>query len=373
MRTLEVKGIKVHVEDEELEKALAEPEPEPEITEEDATLLLKELEEWLTAGRLQVLNKASKELRKQMIVGVGDAAPQIPRGAGAVGPAAAGVSSGVVAAPNLPAWLSGSPQAQAAAQQIAVANMVEALVGQLAPVLEEFAAKLAEWVSSVAEGLFKTISEVAEKIAAAQEKLGEKMGEVVERLESVAEKLPAAEGALEEGVVEELPPLPEEVAPAEETPSPAPEGAAPVGEGGEVPPAPEAGEVAPPPEEEAKAMPAASDVSGVLFSPQFLAAFARHLSQMTKNILEAQARKAQTPTETLPKPQSAFEIAEVVASSIRKGNPIIRIERDMTAPVETAKAPEGKGAKVAEQIEGAAKDEEVKKHLKGAARKAGEG
>jgi len=120
-------------------------------------------------------------------------------------------------------------------------------------------------------------------------------------------------------------------------------------------------------------MPAASDVSGVLFSPQFLAAFARHLSQMTKNILEAQARKAQTPTETLPKPQSAFEIAEVVASSIRKGNPIIRIERDMTAPVETAKAPEGKGAKVAEQIEGAAKDEEVKKHLKGAARKAGEG
>jgi len=374
MRTLEVKGIKVHVEDEELEKALAEPEPE--ITEEDATLLLKELEEWLTAGRLQVLNKASKELRKQMIVGVGDATPQIPRGAGAVGPAAAGVSSGVVAAPNLPAWLSGSPQAQAAAQQIAVANMVEALVGQLAPVLEEFAAKLAEWVSSVAEGLFKTISEVAEKMAAAQEKLGEKMGEVVERLESVAEKLPAAEGAPE--AVEELPPLPEEVAPApaEEIPSPAAEEAAPAGEGGEIPAAPEApeaGEVAPPPEEETKAMPAAPDVSGALFSPQFLAAFARHLSQMTKNILEAQARKAQTPTETLPKPQSAFEIAEVVASSIRKGHPIARMERDMTAPVETAKAPKGEGAKVAEQIEGAAKDEEVKKHLKEAAKKAGEG
>jgi len=373
MRTFEIKGIKVHVEDEELEKALAEPEPE--ITEEDATLLLKELEEWLTAGRLQVLNKASKELRKQFVGG--DAAPAVPRGAGVVGPAAAGVSSGVVAAPNLPAWLSGSPQAQAAAQQIAVANMVEALVGQLAPVLEEFAAKLAEWVSSVAEGLFKTISEVAEKIAAAQEKLSEKMGEVVERLESVAEKLPAAEGAPEE-VVEELPPLPEEVAPAEETSPPAAEAeeAAPAGEGGEVPAAPEApeaGGVAPPPEEETKAMPAASDVSGVLFSPQFLAAFARHLSQMTKNILEAQARKAQTPTETLPKPQSAFEIAEVVASSIRKGNPIARIKRDMTAPVETARAPEEKGAEVAEQIEGAAKDGEVKKPLKEAAKKAGEG
>jgi hypothetical protein len=384
MKTFEIKGIKVHVEDEEMAKSLLEseqkpePAPEPEVDERDAEVLLKELEEWLAAGRSQVLNKAQKELRKQW-VGVGDAAPQVPRGAGVVGPQAA--STGVVAAPNVPSWLSGVPQAQAAAQQIAVGSLIEAIVGQLAPVLEKFAAQLAEWVSTVAEGLFRTISEVAERMAEAQEKLGEKLTEVSERLEAVAEKLPegaAGETLFPEEALPEVPPV-EGVPPAAEEAAPPAEG---VGE--EVVPAEGgAGEEVPTPppaevEEEAKSIVAptapqpAPDVPSALFSPQFLAAFARHLSQMTKEVLETQTRKAQTEPRTV-KPQSALEIADVIASALRKSQQNKgKVETDLTAPVTTAAAPEGEGAKVAEQIKGAAKDEAVRKHLEEAKKEAGD-
>jgi hypothetical protein len=367
MKTFEIKGIKVHVEDEEMAKSLVEAEPEPEVDEKDAEVLLKELEEWLTAGRSQVLNKAQKELRKQW-VGVGDAAPQVPRGAGVVGPQAA--STGIVAAPNVPSWLSGVPQAQAAAQQIAVGSLIEAVVGQLGPVLEEFAAKLAEWVSTVAEGLFRTISDVAERMAEAHEKLGEKLTEVSEKLEAVAEKLP--EGVGETPLPEALPEMPpvEEVPPAAEEVAPPAEGvgeeAAPAeaGPGGEEVPTP------PPPEaeEEAKSIAAPApqptpDVTAALFSPQFLAAFARHLSQMTKEVIDTQTRKAQ-PEPRAVKPQSALEIADAIASTLRKSQQTKgKVETDLTAPVKTAAAPEGEGAKVAEQIKGAAKDEAVRKHL----------
>jgi hypothetical protein len=381
MKTFEIKGIKVHVEDEEMAKSILEserkpePEPEPEVDERDAEILLKELEEWLAAGRSQVLSKAQKELRKQW-VGVGDAAPQVPRGAGVVGPQAA--STGIVAAPNVPSWLSGVPQAQAAAQQIAIGSLIEAIVGQLAPVLEEFAAKLAEWVSTVAEGLFRTISEVAERMAEAQEKLGEKLVEVSEKLEAVVEKLP--EGAGEPALPEALPEVPavEEVPPAAEEAVPPAEGvgeAVPAegGAGEEVPPTPPA-EV----EEEAKSIAApttpqlASDIPAALFSPQFLAAFARHLSQMTKEVIETQTRKSQ-PEPRAVKPQNALEIADVIASTLRKSQQNKgKVETDLTAPVKTAAAPEGKGAEVAEQIKGAAKDEAVRKHLEEAKKEVGD-
>jgi hypothetical protein len=372
MKTFEIKGIKVHVEDEEMAKSLIEAEPEPEVDEKDAEVLLKELEEWLAAGRSQVLNKAQKELRKQF-VGIGDSIPQVPRGAGVVGPQAA--STGIVAAPNIPSWLSGVPQAQAAAQQIAIGSLVEAVVGQLGSVLEEFAAKLAEWVSTVAESLFRTISEVAERMAEAHEKLGEKLAEVSEKLESVAEKLP--EGAGETPLPEALPEVPpvEEVPPAAEEAAPPAEEAAPevgAGEGVPTPPPAEAEE-----EEEAKSLAAPApqptpDVTGVLFSPQFLAAFARHLSQMTKEVIETQTRKAQ-PEPRAVKPQSAFEIADVIASTLRKSQQTKgKVEVDLTSPVKTAAAPESEGAKVAEQIKGAAKDEAVRKHLEEAKKKAGD-
>ncbi len=384
MKTFEIKGIKVHVEDEEMAKSILEPEqkpePQPEVDERDAEVLLKELEEWLAAGRSQVLNKAQKELRKQW-VGIGDAAPQVPRGAGVAGPQAA--STGIVAAPNVPSWLSGVPQAQAAAQQIAIGSLVEAIVGQLAPVLEEFAAKLAEWVSTVAEGLFRTISEVAERMAEAQEKLGEKLTEVSERLEAVAEKLP--EGAGEVSLPEALP----EVPPVEEVPpaAAAEEAAPPVeGVGGEAAPAEVEGGAGeevptPPPEEEAKSIAAPTapemvpDVPAALFSPQFLAAFARHLSQMTKEVLETQTRKAQTEPRAV-KPQSALEIADMIASTFRKSQQTKgKVQTDLTAPVETAAAPESEGPKVADQIKGAAKDDTVRKPLEEAekdAKKAGD-
>jgi hypothetical protein len=377
MKTFEIKGIKVHVEDEEIAKSLTEPEPETEteVDEKDAEVLLKELEEWLDAGRLQVLNKAQKELRKQF-VGIGDSIPQVPRGAGVAGPQAA--STGIVAAPNIPSWLSGVPQAQAAAQQIAVGSLIEAVVGQLSPLLEEFAAKLAEWVSTVAEGLFRTISEVAERMAEAQEKLGEKLTDVSEKLEAVAEKLPedVGEAPLPEALPE-VPPVPvEEVPPAAEETAPPAEGvgeeAAPeVGAGEEVPAPPPAEE-----EREAKSIaaptPPTPEVTSALFSPQFLAAFARHLSQMTKEVIDTQTRKSQVEPHTA-KPQSALEIADVIASTLRKSQQTKgKVETDLTAPVKTAAAPEAEGAKVPEQIKGAAKDEAVRKHLEEAKKKAGD-
>jgi len=370
MKTFEIKGIKVHVEDEEMAKSLVESEPAPEVDEKDAEVLLKELEEWLAAGRSQVLNKAQKELRKQF-VGAGDAtspySPMLPVGA-RVGSAQA--SSGIVAAPNIPSWLSGVPQAQAAAQQIAIGSLIEAVAGQLSPVLEEFAAKLAEWVSTVAEGLFRTISEVAERMAEAHEKLGEKLTDVSEKLEAVAEKLP--EGVGEAPLPEALPEMPpvEEVPPATGEAAPPAEGVgeeappAEVGAGEEVPTPPPAEEG----EEEAKSVaaptpPAGPDVTAALFSPQFLAAFARHLSQMTKEVIDTQTRKAQAEPRAA-KPQSALEIADVIASTLRKSQQTKgRVETDLTAPVKTAAAPEAEGAKVPEQIKGAAKDEAVRKHL----------
>jgi len=369
MKTFEIKGIKVHVEDEEMAKSLVESEPEPEVDEKDAEVLLKELEEWLAAGRSQVLNKAQKELRKQF-VGAGDAtspySPMLPIGA-RVGSAQA--SSGIVAAPNIPSWLSGVPQAQAAAQQIALGSLIEAIVGQLGPVLEEFAAKLAEWVSTVAEGLFRTISEIAERMAEAHEKLGEKLTEVSEKLEAVVEKLP--EGAGESPLPEALPEVPpvEEVPPAAEEAAPPVEGEvvpAEAGAGEEVPATPPAEE-----EEEAKSIAAPApmpsvDATAALFSPQFLAAFARHLSQMTKEVIDAQTRKSQAEPRAV-KPQSALEIADVIASTLRKSQQTKgKVETDLTAPVKTAAAPEGEGEKVAEQIKGAAKDDAVRKHLEGA-------
>ena len=372
MRTFEIKGLKVHVEDEEMAKAIVEKE---ENSEEDAELLLKELEEWLAAGRSHIINKAQKELRKQW-VGVGDAAPAVPRGAVVgVSPQAQGAATGIVAAPNLPAWLTGSPQAQAAAQQIAVSSMVEAVVGQLSVVLEEFAAKLAEWVSQVAQGLFQTVSDVAERIASSQEKLGEKLTEVSEKLESVAEKLPA--GGVEEEVsplppAEAVPPVPEEVeaGPTAGAPAVGPEvppeveGAG-VGEAGaeEVSPTP-------PPEEEEEAKsiaaptpPQASpvDATAVMFSPQFLAAFARHLSQMTKDALDAYTRKTVSERPQVPA-QSAIEIADMIASTLRKSQKGGRIETDLTAPVVTAEAPK-EGESVAKQLEGAEKNKEIEKPL----------
>jgi gas vesicle protein len=365
MKTFEIRGIKVHVEDEELAKSL-EPEPEPEVDEKDAEVLLKELEEWLAAGRSQVLNKARKELRKQF-VGAGDAtspySPVLPIGAG-VRSGSVQASSGIVAAPNVPSWLSGVPQAQAAAQQIALGSLIEAIVGQLSPLLEEFAAKLAEWVSTVAEGLFRTISEVAERMAEAQEKLGEKLADVSEKLEAVAEKLP--EGAGESPLPEALPEVPpvEEVPPAAEEAAPPAEGVAEeappaeVGAGEEVPTPPAAEE-----EKEAKSVATTPEVTAALFSPQFLAAFARHLSQMTKEIIDTQTRKSQNEPSAV-KPQSAFEIADVIASTLRKSQQTKgKVETDLTAPVKTAAAPEGEGANVAEQVKGAAKDEAVRKHL----------
>jgi phosphosulfolactate synthase (CoM biosynthesis protein A) len=86
MKTLEIKGIKVHIDDEDLAKALEESVAEKSeaageavkpsndvVSEQEAEILLKELEEWLAAGRSHVLNQARKELRKQY-VGVGGCA-----------------------------------------------------------------------------------------------------------------------------------------------------------------------------------------------------------------------------------------------------------------------------------------------------------
>jgi hypothetical protein len=73
------------------------------------------------------------------------------------------------------------------------------------------------------------------------------------------------------------------------------------------------------------------------------------------------------------KPQSALEIADVIASTLRKSQQNKgKVETDLTSPVKTAAAPEGEGAKVAEQIKGASKDEAVRKHLEEAKKEAGD-
>lgn len=410
MKTLEIKGIKVHIDDEDLAKALEESVAEKSeaareavnpsndvVSEQDAEILLKELEEWLAAGRSHVLNQARKELRKQY-VGVGDAAPSIPFGSriGAPSPTASSVS-GVVTVPRPPAWLTGVPQVQAATQEIAVTNLIEAVTSHLSRVLEEFAAKLAEWVASVAEGLFQTVSDVAGKLAEAHEKLGDKLDELGERLSELVEKLPAA---AEEGpVAEELFPTTEESGPAMEAEATLPaegglEGVeaapAPAGEGGAPEVLPEGAPV-PPEEEQTPKLQSAGAVgsqppgafgkeeeaAAALFSPQFLAAFARHLSQMTKEVLSTrEARKVESAPRQV-KAQTPFDIAQEFASSIlRKATELQRggkVDQDLTSPVVAAKGPESEGAPkeagdVAKQVSGAAKDTEVYKHLKAASK-----
>jgi hypothetical protein len=408
MKTLEIKGIKVHIDDGDLAKALEESVAEKKeaareavspsndvVSEQDAEILLKELEEWLAAGRSHMLNQARKELRKQY-VGVGDAAPSVPGGfrVGAPSPTASSVS-GVVPVPRPPAWLTGVPQVQAATQEIAITNLIEAVTSHLSRVLEEFAAKLAEWVASVAEGLFQTVSDVAGKLAEAHEKLGDKLDELGERLSELVEKLPAA---AEEGpVAEELFPTTEESGPemeAEATP-PAEEGLegveaspSPVGEGG----APE-GALVPAEEEEVQtpklqsagavgsqppvALGKEEEAAAALFSPQFLAAFARHLSQMTKEVLATREAKKVESAPRQVKAQTPFDIAQELASSmLRKATGLQqagKVAQDLTSPVVAAKGPESGGAPkeagdVAKQVSGAAKDTEVYKHLKAASK-----
>jgi hypothetical protein len=176
----------------------------------------------------------------------------------------------------------------------------------------------------------------------------------------------------------EVPPVVEEVPPAAEEAAPPAEGvgeeAAPAEAGaGEGVPTPPPAEV----EEEAKSIAAPApqptpDVTAALFSPQFLAAFARHLSQMTKEVIDTQTRKAQVEPHTA-KPQSALEIADVIASTLRKSQQTKgKVETDLTAPVKTAAAPKAEGAEVPEQIKGAAKDEAVRKHLEEAKKEAGD-
>jgi hypothetical protein len=409
MKTLEIKGIKVHIDDEDLAKALEESVAEKSgaareavnpsndvVSEQEAEILLKELEEWLAAGRSHVLNQARKELRKQY-VGVGDAAPAVPFGSrvGAPSPTASSVS-GVVTVPRPPAWLTGVPQVQAATQEIAVTNLIEAVTSHLSRVLEEFAAKLAEWVASVAEGLFQTVSDVAGKLAEAHEKLGDKLDELGERLSELVEKLPAA---AEEGpVTEELFPTTEESGPeteaeatlpaegglegGEAAPAPAGEGGAPEG----LPESPPAGEeVQTPKLQSAGAVgsqpPGAfgkeEEAAAALFSPQFLAAFARHLSQMTKEVLSTREAKRVESAPRQVRAQTPFDIAQEFASSIlRKATELQRgnkVDQDLTSPVVAAKGPESEGAPkeagdVAKQVSGAAKDTEVYKHLKAASK-----
>jgi uncharacterized coiled-coil protein SlyX len=415
MRTLDIKGIKVHIEDEDLAKALEESVAKEKraaredvnpsidaVSERDAEILLKELEEWLAAGRSHVLNQARKELRKQY-VGVGDATPAVPFGSriGAPSPTSSSVS-GVVTVPRPPAWLTGVPQVQAATQEIALSNLIEAVTAHLGRVLEEFAAKLAEWVSSVAEGLFQTISDVAGKLAEAHEKLGEKLDELGERLSDLAEKLPAASTL--EGEV--LPPTEELLAeegesptegtaglgteaPAEGAPPEAPAGAE-GGPGGETPAGgTEGAEELPagPPVARGALRSAASqegpgtlgpeEAAAALFSPQFLAAFARHLSQMTKDVLSTREAKKVEGGPRQVKAQTPFDIAQEFASSILQKAAELqragRVEQDLTQPVATAKEPASKGAPggkgdVPAQIAGAAMDTEVYKHLKAASK-----
>lgn len=404
MKTLEIKGIKVHIDDEDLAKALEESVAEKGeaaketvnpsndvVSEQDAEILLKELEEWLAAGRLHVLNQARKELRKQY-VGVGDAAPAVPFGSrvGAPSPTASSVS-GVVTVPRPPAWLTGVPQVQAATQEIAITNLIEAVTSHLSRVLEEFAAKLAEWVASVAEGLFQTVSDVAGRLAEAHEKLGDKLDELGERLSELVEKLPAAAGEGPAGA-EELLPTPEEplgaTPPAEgelqegEETTPVEAGGAPEGGSPESAPVPPeevqtptpklqsagAGSPSPYPEE---------GVAAALFSPQFLAAFARHLSQMTKEVLSTREAKRVESAPRQVRAQTPFDIAQEFASSIlRKATELQRagkVELDLTSPVVAAKGPANEGApkgmgNVAGQVKGAAKDEQVYKHLRAASK-----
>jgi hypothetical protein len=300
--------------------------------------------------------------------------------------------------PRPPAWLTGVPQVQAATQEIALSNLIEAVTSHLSRVLEEFAAKLAEWVASVAEGLFQTVSDVAGKLAEAHEKLGDKLDELGERLSELVEKLPAA---AEEGpVAEELFPPSEE--PVEATPPAAEEGlgeglegeAAPVEEGG----APAVPEGAPAEGTETEEVPATrpaklrSAVGGssqdlgaweeegaaaALFSPQFLAAFARHLSQMTKDVLSTREAKRVESAPRQVKAQTPFDIAQEFASSIlRKATEIQqagKVAENLTSPVAAAKGPANEGApkemgNVAEQVKGAAKDTEVYKHLRAASK-----
>jgi hypothetical protein len=414
MKTLEIKGVKVHIDDEDLAKALEESvagksegakgavNPSNDVvSEQEAEILLKELEEWLAAGRSHVLNQARKELRKQYVgvVGGGDATPAVPFGSriGAPSPTTSSVS-GIVTVPRPPAWLTGVPQVQAATQEIALSNLLEAITAHLGRVLEEFAAKLAEWVSSVAGGLFQTISDVAGKLAEAHEKLGDKLDELGERLSEVVEKLPASAPA------EEGPATTEELFPAEEATPPAGEElgteAAPTAEGVEggaveVPPegvsveegTESSGEGETPgkppvrlPSAAGGSHPAAlgeEEAAAALFSPQFLAAFARHLSQMTKDVLSTREAKKVEGGPRQVKAQTPFDIAQEFASSIlRKAEEIQRagkVEPDLTSPVVAAKEPTSKGAPketddVAKQVGGAAKDTEVYKHLRAASK-----
>jgi len=226
--------------------------------------------------------------------------------------------------------------------------------------------EVARMLGSFADAHARIFSELGNKVAEgmkdaveAQKEIADLLREVIDELKNIA---PEEAREVEELVPAELPPaeippVGEEMPPAE-TPSAEEETPA-----AEVPPPPVA-------EEEEKERPAPEVTpTAAMFSPQFLATLTQHLSQMTKEILEA--RSAKPPTSTTPEriqQQNAFQIAEIIKDSIAKAvKSSPQVERDMTDAITQAQEPE-KGEGVAAQIEGQEKSDVVKKPLKEAKR-----
>lgn len=364
MREVKIKGVTIQLPD-ELAKEIDE-QPKDEISFEDIEQLLKEIDEWLALGRSKLLKDAEATLRKQLVGGVmsPEIATAIPRGSGVTGSV-----SGVVAAPNVPSWLAGNPQAQQAAAQVAVSSLVESVVNTLQAPLQTFVDNLANLLQSSVRTLVELVDSVATRIAEAQERMVEAAEKLGERLEEIANKLPGEEK--EVAPEEELLPPPPEVPEAPEEETMTPTEAAPA----EEVPQPELPETPETPEEEAR-QPAAAAIppspSAAVLSPEFLAAFAHQLSQMTKDFMNALTRRPQERETPKVSVQSPFEIADMIASMLTKGGAgkpeVGGVKADMTEPVSTAKAPE-KGESVEEQVKDASQDEHVKKPLKEAAEK----
>jgi len=366
MKEVKVKGLLVKA-PEEIAVAFDEVEEKEDTTlsAEEVEALIKEISEWLDSGNYTFVKKA-RQMEKQTATGVApwETSAVVPSGARVSN---VGTISGVVAAPNLPSWLTGTPQGAAAAAQMTAASVAESVMGVFQQVFNNVIQEVARMLGSFADAHARIFSELGNKVAEgmkdaveAQKEIADLLREVIDELKNIA---PEEAKEVEELVPAELPPA--EIPPVgEETPPVETPAAEEETTAAEVPPPPAAEEE----EEKERPVPEVTPTAA-MFSPQFLTTLTQHLSQMTKEILETRAAKP--PTSTTPErvqQQNAFQIAEIIKDSIAKAvKSSPQVERDMTEAITQAQEPE-EGEGVAAQIEGQEKSDVVKKPLKEAKR-----
>lgn len=345
---------------------------------QEVEAFLKELIEWLDSGKGSCVKKCKDlQMKKQVVSGVSpwETTPTVPSGARVSN---VGAVSGIVAAPNLPSWLTGNPQGVAAASHLTVSNMAEAFVNAVVTafnnIINEIANMLASFSSAQARIYHELANTVSEKLDATMETQKEVVDALKDVVEALKEIKPSAE---EEG--ESLLPGGEISAVATSVPPIAPEevGGTAEGAGAEVAPPstpPEEGEEAPAPSEEEETQrptsAAAAGVGGLAFSPQFLTALSQQLSKATREILETYSRAPRQEGRSLPQAQTAFDIAESIASSIlgkAGGRQAMKVEEDMTEPIKVARPPE-KGQPITAQLEDAPEGDIVRKQREEAKR-----